>query len=187
MEEKTYTSDEVAKAFQISKHTVYELIKRGELQALKVGNNFIVAKENPKGIYSFLDLTRKDIQFVNRQKGSGTRFLLDSKLSVSDIKPEQINGYENEEWNHLTTASYISRGNADVAFGIRSAASHLDLDFVPIAKEQFNLVLRFTDENKQHLTRLINYLQSQEFKASLTDIDGYDLQELGAIIYTCNH
>jgi putative molybdopterin biosynthesis protein len=302
MEGKAFTPDEVAQLFQISKHTVYELIKRGDLQAFKVGNKmriehaeierykestkapakktqvdlphtqtsqpvrlsgshdflvehfvkqtskdlqlqiqptyigsleglmmlyrgqsdiaaihlldpasqeynlpfihqlfvyesiavvrfvsreqgFIVAKSNPKGIESFNDLTRRDVQFVNRQKGAGTRFLLDSMLSSNGIDPTKINGYSNEEWNHLSTASYISRGMADVAFGIQSAASHLGLDFIPIAKEQFDLVFRFTNENKQNLTNLINYLQSPEFKSSLTDLEGYDIEDLGTVIY----
>ncbi|MEH7250332.1 helix-turn-helix transcriptional regulator [Neobacillus niacini] len=302
MEGKAYTPDEVAQLFQISKHTVYELIKRGELQAFKVGNKmriehgeierykesskapakkiqveqpetptslpvrlsgshdflvehfvkqtsrdlqlqiqptyigsleglmmlyrgqsdiaamhlldpasqeynlpfihqlfvhesilvlrfasreqgFIVAKGNPKKITGFNDLTRKDIHFVNRQKGAGTRFLLDSMLAGHEINPAEINGYTNEEWNHLSTASYISRGMADVAFGIQSAASHLGLDFIPIAKEQFDLVFRFTEENKEKLNELIRYLQSDSFKNSLTDLEGYDVQELGTVIY----
>lgn len=304
MEQKAYTPDEVATMFQISKHTVYELIKRGELQAFKVGNKmrveqveierfientkapakkgkpeqpdsfeqpskpirlsgshdflvehftkqaasalqrqiqpvyigsleglmmlyrgqsdiaaihlldpssqqynlpfiqqlfiyesisvmrfaardqgFIVAKGNPKGIRDFHDLNRKDVKFVNRQKGSGTRFLLDSKLMVNGIDPQTISGYEIEEWNHLSTASYITRGIADAAFGIRSAASHLGLDFIPVAKEYFDLVFRFTDENREGLMTLIQYLQSPEFKMGLTDLDGYDIQDLGTIIY----
>ncbi|MEH7112618.1 helix-turn-helix transcriptional regulator [Neobacillus niacini] len=302
MEGKVYTPDEVAQLFQISKHTVYELIKRGELQAFKVGNKmrieheeierykessiapakkiqveqpatptslpvrlsgshdflvehfvkqtsrdlhlqiqptyigsleglmmlyrgqsdiaamhlldpasqeynlpfihqlfvyesilvlrfasreqgFIVAKGNPKKITGFNDLTRKDIHFVNRQKGAGTRFLFDSMLASYEINPAEITGYTNEEWNHLSTASYISRGMADVAFGIQSAASHLGLDFIPIAKEQFDLVFRFTEENKEKLNELIRYLQSDSFKNSLTDLEGYDVQELGTVIY----
>ncbi|WP_462411075.1 substrate-binding domain-containing protein [Neobacillus sp. Marseille-QA0830] len=303
MEEKAYTPDEVAQIFQISKHTVYELIKRGELKAFKIGNKmrieqeelerfkqsaqapakknvpeqpaanasvqaiilsgshdflvehlskqaaqdlnqqilpsfigsleglmmlyrgqsdiaamhlldpasheynlpfiqqlfvyesilvmrlaareqgFIVAKGNPKQIHDFPDLTRKEIQFINRQKGSGTRFLLDSKLSSHEIVPGRINGYENEEWNHLSAASYISRGIADVAFGIQSAATHLGLDFIPVAKEKFDLVFRFTNENRQSLTSLIHYLQSTEFKNSLSLLEGYDISELGNIIY----
>ena len=304
MDEKAYTPDEVAQIFQISKHTVYELIKRGELQAFKIGNKmriehaelerfkenmkapakkpsveqtspvsntnmpillsgshdflvehfakqaaqalhlqiqpsfigsleglmmlyrgqcdiaaihlldptsqeynlpfihqlfvyesilvvrlavreqgFIVAKGNSKSILDFSDLTRKDVQFINRQKGSGTRFLLDSKLSSYGIAPSKINGYGNEEWNHLSAASYIARGIADVTFGIHSAASYLGLDFVPVAKEQFDLVFRFTDENKQRLTELIHYLQSDRFKNSLIDLEGYSIQDLGKIIY----
>jgi putative molybdopterin biosynthesis protein len=305
MDGKAYTPDEVAQLFQISKHTVYELIKRGELQAFKVGNKmriehgeierykestkapakkiqvetidthaplpirlsgshdflvehfvkqtskdlqlqiqptyigsleglmmlyrgqsdiaavhlldpasqeynlpfihqlfvhesisvvrfvsreqgFIVAKGNPKGIYGFNDLIQKNVQFVNRQKGAGTRFLFDSMLSKNGISPGEIHGYLNEEWNHLSTASYISRGMADVAFGIQSAASHLGLEFIPVAKEQFDLVFRFTNENKQKLTELIHYLQSTGFKSSLTDLEGYDIQDLGTIIYQTN-
>lgn len=72
---------------------------------------------------------------------------------------------------------------ADVAFGIQSAASHLGLDFIPVAKEQFDLVFRFTNENKQKLTTLIHYLQSPEFKSSLTDLEGYDIKDLGTVIY----
>lgn len=302
MEGKAYTPDEVAHMFQISKHTVYELIKRGELQAFKVGNKMriehseierykestkapakrnplalhdvspampirlsgshdflvehfvkqaantlkqqiqpsyigsleglmmlyrgqsdmaaihlldptsqqynlpfihqlfvyesitvlrlasreqglIIAKGNPKKITGFYDLIRKDIQMVNRQKGAGTRFLFDTMLSKHGISPDQINGYDNEEWNHLATASSISRGMADAAFGIQSAANHLGLDFIPIANEQFDLVFRFTNENKQNLADIINYLQSPGFKNSLTDLEGYDIQELGRIIY----
>lgn len=304
MEGKAYTPDEIAAVFQISKHTVYELIKRGELQAFKVGNKmrieshelerfkentktfskrnaaerdfnnsavispvrlagshdflieqfakearnslhiqvqpayigsleglmmlyrgqcdiaaihlldpssqaynlpfihqlfiyesitvlrfatreqgFIVAKGNPKKIHDFTDLTRKDIQFINRQKGAGTRFLLDAKLSRHHIDPADIKGYEREEWNHLSTASHVSRGSADVAFGIRSAASHLGLDFIPVAKECFDLVFRFTPDNREKLSRLISFLQSASFKNSLTDLEGYDIHDLGTIIY----
>src|SRR3954452_12286765 len=303
MDERTYTPDEVAQIFQISKHTVYELIKRGELLAFKIGNKmriehtelerykenmkapakkrpaalnvssmstppirlsgshdflvehfakqsgsvlnlqiqpsfigsleglmmlyrgqcdiaaihlldpasqeynlpfihqlfvyeniavirlaarqqgFIVAKGNPKSILDFTDLSRKDVQFVNRQKGAGTRFLLDSMLSNLGINPNKINGYGNEEWNHLSAASYINRGMADVAFGIQSAASHLGLDFMPVTQEKFDLVFRFTAENKQNLIVLIDYLQSARFKDSLTDLDGYSIQDLGKIIY----
>ena len=304
MDEKAYTPDEVAQMFQISKHTVYELIKRGELQAFKIGNKmriehaelerfkentkapakkerveqadsptystvpirfsgshdflverfvkqaaselniqiqpsyigsleglmmlyrgqcdiaaihlldplsqeynlpfihqlfvyesiavirfasreqgFIVAKGNPKKISDFSDLTRSDVQFINRQKGAGTRFLLDSKLLENGIDPKTINGYLNEEWNHLSTASYISRGQADVAFGIHSAANQLGLDFIPVTKEHFDLVFRFTEDNQHFLKELIEYLQSPSFKEGLTDLEGYDIQKLGTIIF----
>jgi putative molybdopterin biosynthesis protein len=72
---------------------------------------------------------------------------------------------------------------ADVTFGIQSAANHLGLDFVPVTKENFDLVFRFNAENKQSLTDLIQYLQSSSFKDSLTDLEGYDISELGKITY----
>lgn len=159
---------------------VYESITVIRLAAREQG--FIVAKGNPKKIYDFPNLTRKDVQLINRQKGSGTRFLLDSKLSSYGISPTTIKGYTMEEWNHLSAASYVSRGMADVAFGIQSAASHLGLDFIPVAKENFDLVFRFTEGNKQSLTDLILYLQSPDFKSSLTDLEGYSIQDLGKII-----
>lgn len=160
---------------------VYESIAVVRLASRHQG--FIVAKGNPKGIEDFHDLTRKDVQFINRQKGAGTRFLLDSKLMQQGIDPKTINGYTTEEWNHLSTASHISRGMADVAFGIQSAANHLGLDFIPVAKEQFDLVFRFTNENKDILKKLIKYLQSASFKDSLTDLEGYEIHELGTIIF----
>lgn len=160
---------------------IYEPITIVRFAAREQG--FIVAKGNPKKINHFSDLTRKDIQFVNRQKGSGTRFLLDYKLAEANIDPKKINGYETEEWSHLSTASYISRGAADVALGIRSAASHLGLDFLPIVKENFDLVFRFNDKNRKYLQSLIRYLQSSEFKSSITDLEGYDISDLGNILY----
>ena len=86
---------------------------------------------------------------------------------------------EGEQW----TNGLINRGMADVAFGIQSAANHLGLDFVPVTQEKFDLVFRFTAENKQNLIALIDYLQSARFKDSLTDLEGYSIQDLGKIIY----
>lgn len=301
MHEKTYTPDEIAKMFKIAKNTVYELIKRGELHAFKVGNKMrivesevrrfkeagrpssalqsasipyqdqlvhiagshdflieqlikyitgqspaimiqptyigsleglmmlykgscdiaavhlldptskeynlpfikqlfiheritvirlagreqglITAKGNPKSINSIKDLTRNDIRFVNRQKGSGTRFLLDSLVADEKINPLHISGYDLEEWNHLATASYISGGIADVTFGIRSAACKLNLHFIPIAKEKFDLVLRWTNKNEKALEHLIDILQLTNFKESIRNAEGYDASELGQIIY----
>lgn len=303
MNDTTYTPDEIAKMFKISKHTVYELIKRGDLHAFKVGNKmrinpeeveryknnsqayqnnitnsvtpqptvnttirltgshdflveqltkyvsqhtnlriqptyigslegmmmiyrgaadvaavhlldptskeynlpfikqlfvherisvislasreqgFIVPKGNPKSITNFGDLTRKDVIFINRQKGSGTRFLLDAFLAQQEILPKNIKGYENEEWNHLATASQISRGSADVGFGIRSAAEQLGLDFIPVTQEQFDLVFRWTNENENELKSLYELICSEEFKASIAKIPGYKLNGLGQIKY----
>lgn len=303
MDTHTYTPDEIARLFRISKHTVYELIKRGDLQAFKVGNKmrieqsevdrfkenmkaapkaektnplppnsshhysikisgshdfviehllkfskknsisihpafigsleglmtlyhgdsdaaaihlldpasqtynipfinqlfvhepitvlrlaareqgFILQKGNPKKINNFHDLDRKDVAFINRQKGSGTRFVFDSYLAKNGIEPANLNGYDNEEWNHLAVATAVKRGAADAAFGIRSAASQLDLDFLPVTKEQFDLVFRWTDQNKEALEALIQLIQSESFLQSAVDMDGYDFSELGAIIF----
>ncbi|MBP2240400.1 putative molybdopterin biosynthesis protein [Cytobacillus eiseniae] len=299
--EKTYTPDEIAKMFKISKNTVYELIKRGELHAFKVGNKMrieesevtrfkegskpsqapysgnnahqsqilhiagshdflieqlikyitgqandisiqptyvgsleglmmlykgscdvaamhlldptskeynlpfikqlfvhekisvirlaereqglITAKGNPKQIFSIKDLARKDIRFVNRQKGAGTRFLLDSLLAENKIDPSDILGYEVEEWNHLSTASYISGGIADVTFGIRSAATKLGLDFIPIEKEKFDLIFKWTSKNEKAIEFLIDILQVTDFRNSINQSEGYDASELGRVMF----
>lgn len=306
MQDVTYTTDELATMFKISKHTVYELIKRGELQAFKVGNKMriehaeverykqlkassqnhsnaqtsplypkaytlklagshdflvehlvkysanesaglaiqpsyigsleglmmlyrgnadiaaihlldpasqeynlpfirqlfvhepitvirlasreqglIVAKGNPKNISNVTDFARKDVTIVNRQKGAGTRFLLDSFLAEKNISPHSIKGYENEEWNHLGAASHISRGSADVAFGIKYAAIQLGLDFIPVTNEKFDLVLRWTEENKSPMEHLLDLIHFTTFKDSILELEGYDAGELGKIIY--NH
>lgn len=156
------------------------------LTVLRLGSReqgLIVAKGNPKGIKSIHDLTRTDVTFVNRQKGSGTRFLLDSFLAREKIDPEQIRGYRNEEWNHLAVASHISRGSADCALGIRSAAQQLNLDFIPVTKEKFDLVFRWTTKNKHALTTLLDIIQLTSFKESVADLKGYDFEEFGKVIF----
>ncbi|WP_251009766.1 MULTISPECIES: helix-turn-helix transcriptional regulator [unclassified Bacillus (in: firmicutes)] len=143
----------------------------------------IVAKGNPKNITGVKDLARSDVTIINRQKGAGTRFLLDSFLAGEKLEPAAVNGYENEEWTHLGAAAHISRGSADAAFGIRCAASQLGLDFIPLTKEQFDLVFRWTPGNKDALIHLIDLIQLTNFKDSIADLDGYDAEEFGKIIY----
>ncbi|MCM3574797.1 helix-turn-helix transcriptional regulator [Mesobacillus subterraneus] len=143
----------------------------------------IVAKGNPKNITGVKDLARDDVTIINRQKGAGTRFLLDSFLASEKLEPAAVKGYENEEWTHLGAAAHISRGTADTAFGIRCAASQLGLDFIPLTKEQFDLVFRWTPGNKDALKHLIDLIQLTNFKDSIVDLDGYDAEEFGKVIY----
>ncbi|WP_233434893.1 substrate-binding domain-containing protein [Mesobacillus jeotgali] len=143
----------------------------------------IVAKGNPKNITGVKDLARSDVTIINRQKGAGTRFLLDSFLASEKLEPAAVKGYENEEWTHLGAGAHISRGTADAAFGIRCAASQLGLDFIPLTKEQFDLVFRWTPGNKEALQHLTDLIQLTNFKDSIADLDGYDAEEFGKIIY----
>lgn len=143
----------------------------------------IVAKGNPKNISGFKDLARNDVKIINRQKGAGTRFLLDSFLANEKIEPSAVKGYENEEWTHLGAAAHISRGTADAAFGIKCAASQLGLDFIPATREQFDLVFRWTLENKGALKHLIDLIQLTNFKESIAELDGYNAEDFGKVIY----
>lgn len=160
---------------------VHEPITVLRLAAREQG--FIVPKDNPKGITDWQDLIRNDVKMVNRQKGSGTRFLLDSFLANEHIDPKMVLGYQDVEWNHLATAAAVQGGRADVAFGIRTAAQQLGLDFILKTKEQFDLVFRHTEANKTALQSLMNYIQSNEFQSSTQQLAGYDFREVGKIIY----
>lgn len=97
----------------------------------------IVAPGNPKAIHSLEDLTRPEVSFVNRQRGSGTRVLLDYKLKEMAASPDQVRGYQREEYSHLVAvAAAVQGGAAAVGLGILSAANALGLDFVPLLIEQ---------------------------------------------------
>jgi putative molybdopterin biosynthesis protein len=160
---------------------VHEHITVVRLASRKQG--FIIAKGNPKNITGFQDLARPDITIVNRQKGAGTRFLLDSSLAGHSISPVNINGYQTEEWTHLGAAAHISRGSADVAFGIQYAASQLGLDFIPVTEEKFDLIFRWTSENRAALEHLLDLIHFTTFKDTVQELEGYDAGELGKIIF----
>jgi len=115
----------------------------------------IVQKGNPKGVKGIEDLARDDIVFVNRQQGSGTRVLLDYKLRELNVEPSLINGYENEEYTHMNVAVSVLNGTATAGLGIMAAARALDLDFIPVVQEQYDLVIpsSFIDDPKIQLFR----------------------------------
>jgi len=141
----------------------------------------IVQRGNPKGIKGMEDLTRDDILFVNRQLGSGTRILFDFKLSEAGIDSSHIKGYENEEYTHMNVAVAVLSGMADTGLGILAAAKALDLDFIPIAKEQYDLVIpsSFVDDLK--IQHLIDVIKSKEFKERVKGLGGYDPVKSGTL------
>lgn len=143
----------------------------------------IVAKGNPFDIRTIADIANKKARFVNRQKGSGTRILFDQLLVVNEAPAAEIVGYENEEWSHLATASLVACGKADVTFGISSSAEKLNLDFIPVTSEYFDLVFKWTNDNRETLEQFINVLKSQKCRSMLSILKEYDTSELGNIIY----
>lgn len=144
---------------------------------------FYVAKGNPKKILSWEDLKRDDITIVNREKGSGTRILLDEHLRKIGVLGTQINGYERECISHLAAASTVARGGADLGIGNEMASlSVKDVDFIPIQKERFELVMKKEDMLKGPFQAILEILQSDEFKSELKGIGGYDLEETGKIV-----
>lgn len=142
----------------------------------------IIAKDNPKGITGIEDLVRDDLFFVNRQPGSGTRILCDYRLESLDIDPKTINGYQQEEFTHMSVAVAVLSGTADAALGIYAAAKALGLDFIPVVTEEYDLVIPeefFEDKKIQFMLEII---QSNDFKTSVKQLGGYDTSKTGTII-----
>jgi putative molybdopterin biosynthesis protein len=139
----------------------------------------IVARGNPKGIGGINDLARDDIAFVNRQAGSGTRVLLDYKLEQLGIIPESIKGYGHEEFNHMAVAVDVLSGAADCGLGIFAAARALDLDFIPIEKEQYDLIIPSSILDQRHIRAILETIASQSFRERVTDLGGYDPSKSG--------
>ncbi|MFT8315576.1 MAG: helix-turn-helix transcriptional regulator [Clostridium sp.] len=144
---------------------------------------FYVKKGNPKGFKGWEDLKRKDITIVNRENGSGTRVLLDQHLKLLGITAKNIKGYNENYLTHLAVASVVSHGNADLGLGIEKAVLQVPgIDFIPLQKERYDLVMKKDDLNKLPFEALIDILGSENFKIELEGIGGYDLSETGKII-----
>ena len=144
---------------------------------------FYVAKGNPKNILTWSDLAKPSVRFVNREKGSGARVLLDEKLRILGISHKDIIGYEDEEMTHLAIASKIARTEADVGLGIEKVAMQVnDLDFIPLQKERYDLVIHKEDLDKPHFQALLSILNSSTFRNEVLGIGGYDISRMGQII-----
>ena len=142
----------------------------------------IVPKGNPRGVASLEDLGRDDVTFVNRQRGSGTRVLLDYKLKELDIAPERINGYDREEYTHLAVAAAVAGGKADVGLGILSPARALGLDFVPLLTEQYDLVTPKEFYEGDLLQPLLTVVRGDEFRREVDALGGYDTTTIGQVV-----
>ncbi|MBC2579732.1 helix-turn-helix transcriptional regulator [Clostridium sp. DJ247] len=144
---------------------------------------FYVKKGNPKNINGWEDLKRIDITIVNREKGSGTRILLDEQLRRLGIKGYTLNGYDRECLSHLAVASTVARGGADLGIGNEKNSLQVQgVDFIPLQKERYELVMRQEDMGKPLFKTVIDILRSEEFKMELLGIGGYDLNEIGTIV-----
>jgi putative molybdopterin biosynthesis protein len=144
---------------------------------------FYVKKGNPLNLTTWTDLKRKDIRIINREKGSGARILLDEQLRIHEISSKEMKGYEHEESNHLSVASAVSAGMADVGIGIEKAAKIVGVDFVPLIKERYDLVILKTPESDQLIRTVKNILSSHQFHAEIKSLGDYDITQTGNIIY----
>jgi len=142
----------------------------------------LVPRGNPKAIGSLQDLTRADVRFVNRQRGAGTRVLLDFQLGLLGVAPESIYGYNQEEYTHLAVAAAVASGRADTGLGIAAAAQALDLEFVPLFQEHYELVIPAAFYEDRLLAPLLEVLVDPAFRQAIAALPGYNVARLGMLV-----
>ncbi len=143
----------------------------------------ILSKENPKRIKGLEDLVRKDVTFINRQAGSGTRILLDFRLKELGLDPTRIRGYEEEEFTHMAVAVAVLSNRADVGLGIYAAARALDLAFIPVVQEEYDLVIPEKYWEEEKIQALMSVIGSVDFQEAVTALGGYDLSLTGKVVF----
>jgi putative molybdopterin biosynthesis protein len=143
----------------------------------------LVPKGNPKGIKGFKDLTRKDVVFVNRQAGAGTRLLTELHLKKLGIDPSNVKGYHHEEFTHMAVAAAVVSGAADTGLAVLSAARALGLDFILVAKERYDLAIPEEFFDTPLLRAVLAIIgEDRAFREQIVSLGGYDVSEMGKII-----
>lgn len=142
----------------------------------------LVPPGNSKGIHSLQDLTRADVTIVNRQRGAGTRVLLDYHLELLGIDPAQVQGYNQEEFTHLAVAAAVASGRADCGLGIAAAAQALELDFIPLFDERYDLIIPKEYYQSSLLEPLLELLEDARFRQVVAAMPGYDTANMGKLI-----
>ena len=142
----------------------------------------IIPRGNPKGIEGIEDLGRDDIVFMNRQGGSGTRILLDYRLGQIGLSPDRINGYTSEEFTHMNVAVAVLSGTADAGLGIFAAAKALNLDFIPVVTEQYDLIIPEAHFESDNIQVLLETIHTEGFKRRVEALGGYGTAKTGTIV-----
>ncbi|TCO77405.1 molybdopterin biosynthesis protein [Marinisporobacter balticus] len=175
MDEATgdYNDAFVKKYFEDGTMSIISGVKR--LQGI------MVKKGNPKQIKGFADLSRDDVIFVNRQRGSGTRQLLDYELKKQKIDPKEVNGYDWEVNTHMGVAVAVDSNAVDVGLGIYAAADNMGLDFIPVGYEAYEFLVSNDDLNDDRIKKFLEIITSDIFKSSVLSLGGYQLDDIGTI------
>ena len=142
----------------------------------------IVPKGNPQNIHSIEDLKTKNLQFINRQSGSGTRILFDYKLKSLGISSDDIKGYQNDEYTHMSVAVAVLSQRADAGLGIQAAAQALDLDFIPVVTEEYDLVIPDRFYNTRKVQMLLEAIKTKAFQDRVISLGGYSTEKTGDLI-----
>jgi molybdate transport repressor ModE-like protein len=141
-----------------------------------------IAQGNPKGVRGLADMSRKDMRFVNRQRGSGTRILLDLLLRKNGVDPDQVHSQTSTELTHSAIAAFVASGMADMGFGVEPAARHFGLEFIPIVDEDYYFVCERAKLGSEPLKTILAILQADTFKAKVSRLAGYDGTLCGEVI-----
>jgi putative molybdopterin biosynthesis protein len=142
----------------------------------------LVRRGNPKSIHTLEDLGRSNVKFVNRQRGAGTRVLLEYHLNLAGISTDSIQGYNQEEYTHLGVAAAVASGRADCGLAIAAAAQALDLDFIPLFQERYDLVIPKRYADGELLAPLFRVLAERDFREGISRLPGYDVSVMGTVI-----
>ncbi len=142
----------------------------------------IVPKGNPKQIKDIRSIKEKDLSFINRQPGSGTRILFDYKLKTLGLSASQIKGYENDEYTHMSVAVSVLSGRVDTGLGIQAAAQALNLDFVPIITEEYDLIIPDKFYQTSNVQQLLETINTNDFKQRVEGLGGYSTKNTGKVL-----
>lgn len=175
MEKKSYTLSYIKRYLTNGEYIVIQLFMREQ--------GLYIKRDNPKSISGLGDLSRPDILFVNRNQGSGTRLLFDFLLKENQIDPLNIKGYNNESVSHLHTGLSVLRGEADAGFGIMYIAHLLGLEFIPLFKERFDMVIPREYFYQRHVKEFISSFEQPAITTRIRDFTGYNMENAGGILY----
>lgn len=170
-----YNSPYVKKIFVSHAFVLINVVSR------KAG--FYVQKGNPLEIRTFADFQIKTFTLINREKGSGARTLLDEQLRIHDIAPSTIAGYSQEEMSHLDVASAVANGRADVGIGIEKIAKLIQVDFIPVVTERYDIVLLKTPENQPLIDAVKEILNAPDFQSEVAALGDYGVSQMGQVMY----
>ena len=145
---------------------------------------FITAPDNPQGIHWFDDLTKENVKFINRQKGSGTRVLLDYHLGQLGVSPDHINGYEREVYTHFEVGLSILSGETDAGIATAAVSKLSGLSFTPITRESFDMVLDQSTFFQRGVQAIMDVLNSREFRKGVEKLGSYDFSDSGKILHS---
>jgi putative molybdopterin biosynthesis protein len=174
MEKNSYTLSYIARYLSKDDYQAIQLFYRTQ--------GLMVKKDNPKGIRSIKDLSHKGIAFINRNQGTGTRLLFDFLLREHNISQSTVSGYSKEAASHMEAGIAVLKSEADAAFGIKHTAHLLDLDFIPLFEERFDLVIPIDYFHMPQVKTFLALFEQPALLHSIKDFTGYDLKNTGSLL-----